>query len=134
MPLAQELLLTEEAHVIMGIHHLTSSLLAHSACVSTSRSQAHRSQTPWGCTMLTGSGSGMPSQGEFIISAHPALDCVPIGRPDIWRWVAGIRALSLYGRRATIINLSGLRLSTSCSMLFMEKRRPPIHSSQASCT
>ena len=34
----------------MGIRHLTCSPLVHSACVSTSRGQAYRSETPWGRT------------------------------------------------------------------------------------
>ena len=42
-----------------------------------------------------------PPEEGFIISAAPGpLDCAPIGRPDIWRWVAGIRP-GLSGRHAT---------------------------------
>ena len=130
LPLTQELLL-----IIMGSRHLTSSPLADTACVSTSRGQVYRSETPWGRTMFTGSTSDMRSYGRLHhLSSISPLDCAPIGRPDVWRWVAGIRAcIRPVKQVCNQINSSGLRLSTSCSILFMDKRRPPVLSSQTSC-
>ena len=66
----------------MGSRHLTSPSPAHTACGSTSRGQVCHPEASWRCTLFTGDTRSSPG----------TLDCVPIGRPDICRWVAGISA------------------------------------------